>query len=186
MITAITRKSTIRTRDRDVLCLRLRSRWNLLIVGIHFLWTSIAVDVLWSIIRLKIATWIYLNCGRFMGPNTTSLTLWIVIPVERSPSFSEREGIAQPCLKAITPSPVSIGKQQTWKELQLSQLQPYCLAHLLCSVVLQKFQVNCGGCPDKIVSDKEADPFYALLKQRVAATLLQHGIDPQKDRCAPL
>jgi hypothetical protein len=51
---------------------------------------------------------------------------------------------------------------------------------------MQKFQVNRRR-PEKVEPDKEnvSDPFYDLLKRRVAAALMQHGMDLKKDRCAP-
>jgi hypothetical protein len=48
--------------------------------------------------------------------------------------------------------------------------------------VLQKYQIDA-----KQIANKQTvnDPFYDVLKQRVADVLMEQGIDPEKDRAAP-
>lgn len=48
--------------------------------------------------------------------------------------------------------------------------------------MLGKYQIDPKQKPDLKSMD---DPFYAALKQRVAATLATQGIDPEKQRVAP-
>jgi hypothetical protein len=48
--------------------------------------------------------------------------------------------------------------------------------------VLQKYQIDSKQQPSKQTID---DPFYAVLKQRVADTLVKQGIDPETQRAAP-
>jgi hypothetical protein len=90
-----------------------------------------------------------------------------------------------------TPSPAILGKRHPLNDLRLPQLQ-HCLTQFLFRLVyfrllLQKFQVS-HRCPTgQVEHEKESfsDPFYDLLKRRVATALMQHGMDLKKDRCAP-
>ncbi len=50
------------------------------------------------------------------------------------------------------------------------------------SLVLQKYQIDAKQRPNQQTVN---DPFYDVLKQRVADTLMAQGIDPEKDRTAP-
>ena len=48
--------------------------------------------------------------------------------------------------------------------------------------MLQKYQIDAKQSPNKQTVN---DPFYDVLKERVADTLIKQGIDPEKDRAAP-
>jgi hypothetical protein len=50
------------------------------------------------------------------------------------------------------------------------------------SLVLQKYQIDAKQRPNQQTVN---DPFYDVLKQLVADTLMAQGIDPEKDRTAP-